>query len=133
MSVKLIRFAGSIPNSDRSGIAGQISRAATSVLCNIAEGWGRGPGQANINFLRVSRGSTCELECLVDLAYELGHASNEQRVALQAEIANVRRLINRYMKSLEQSLAKETRHPYGVNHLKELPESFELPNQLNRH
>lgn len=51
-----------MPEDERFGLTSQIRRAAVSVPCNIAEGWGRDSSGNFIQFLRVSNGSLCEVD-----------------------------------------------------------------------
>lgn len=59
------------PKSEVFGITSQIRRAAVSIPCNIAEGWGREGTKEFIQFLRIAQGSLKELETLLLLAESL--------------------------------------------------------------
>jgi four helix bundle protein len=53
----------SFPDSERFGLTTQLRRAAISVVSNIAEGWGRHETRDQGQFLKMARGSICEIEC----------------------------------------------------------------------
>ena len=50
-----------LPDSERFGLTPQICRAATSVMANIAEGWGRESRRDKAHFLAIAQGSLDEL------------------------------------------------------------------------
>ena len=60
------------PREETYGMTSQIRRASTSIPANIAEGYGRDQTGSLIQFLRVSQGSTRELETHVILAGRVG-------------------------------------------------------------
>jgi four helix bundle protein len=63
------------PRHETYGLAGQMRRAAVSAPSNIAEGAGRGGDREWLQFLKVARGSLCELETQALIAQRLGYAS----------------------------------------------------------
>lgn len=55
------------------GLAGQIQRAAVSVMSNIAEGFDRGTRQELINYLYIAKGSCGEVRCQLYVALDAGY------------------------------------------------------------
>ena len=51
--------------SERGLLAGQLRRAAVSIPCNIAEGYGRDSRRDYVRFLSIANGSLKELETLL--------------------------------------------------------------------
>ncbi|MDJ0791135.1 MAG: four helix bundle protein [Acidimicrobiia bacterium] len=63
--------ASTLPESERYGLAQQLTRAAVSVAANIAEGAGRGDRRDFARFIRIARGSAAEVGTLAELARRL--------------------------------------------------------------
>ncbi|MCF6147086.1 MAG: four helix bundle protein [Candidatus Kuenenia sp.] len=83
------------------GLTSQIRRAAVSVVCNIAEGYGRKTLLEYIRSLYIAYGSICELETQVLLSGDLGYIEIERIKTLQANLCEVERMLKALIKSLE--------------------------------
>jgi four helix bundle protein len=95
------------PAEERFGLASQMKRAAISIPANIAEGYGRrGTTGAYIYFLRISQGSTRELETLVELAAQLGFLSPDRFAPLNAAIVRTSMMLRRLLLVLEKRNAR---------------------------
>jgi four helix bundle protein len=56
------------------GFRDQLTRAGLSIASNIAEGYGRGGGQAEIRqFLRYAKGSAAEVETQIYIGMDIGY------------------------------------------------------------
>jgi len=71
-----------LPASERSGLADQWRRAASSVVLNIAEGASRRGAKEFRKHLDIARSSLDEIEAIIDLAVGLDYLS-------RAEVAKV--------------------------------------------
>lgn len=69
LAVTLSRWAArqSLP-PHRKHLRDQLVRAADSIVLNIAEGAGKGPGDSRRNHYRVALGSAAEVAAIVDIA-----------------------------------------------------------------
>ena len=76
-------------------------RAAVSVPCNIAEGYGRKTTPEYIRSLYIAYGSNCELETQILLSGDLGYIEAGKLKKLQNEIGEVERMLKALIKSLE--------------------------------
>lgn len=61
-----------LPREELFGVRAQLTRAAISVPCNIAEGWTRESPRDKANFLAIAQGSLAELETLITIGERLG-------------------------------------------------------------
>lgn len=66
------REAAGMPPHYRFTLGIQITRAATSVACNIAEGWARESNREKAQFLAIAQGSLDELNTQLVLGSRLG-------------------------------------------------------------
>ena len=78
-----------------------MRRAAMSISCNIAEGYGRKTTPEYIRSLYIAYGSTCELETQTLLAGDLAYIKNDRIFELQSDIGEVERMLKALIKSLE--------------------------------
>ncbi|CAN5358949.1 four helix bundle protein [soil metagenome] len=111
------RLTGTYPAEERFGLSAQMRRAAVSIPSNIAEGWGRGEGADNVRFVRIARGSLCELTTQLMLAERLGYPVDPQ---LNESLERESRLIQAYLTSMQRNLVREERATYDPT-VRDLP------------
>ena len=93
LAVQVYRLTRQFPPDERFGLTSQLRRAAVSVSTNIAEGTGRGGDKELVRFLFIARGSSREVESLLEIAGELGYLSGEPlTLALKAADGTSRQL-----------------------------------------
>ena len=92
-----------LPHKEKFGLVSQIRRAAVSVPSNIAEGHGRLTDLQFRHFLGNARGSLNELETEVELAADLGYVGRNHVNGFMNEAAEVARLINALVASIQRS------------------------------
>lgn len=88
------------PKDERFGLISQMRRAAVSIASNIAEGSGRDTKAFFSNFLKIAKGSTCELETQVLIAQKLGYISSEKSVDLTKKTFQIQWMLYRLSNSL---------------------------------
>ncbi len=67
-------IAKSFPKEELYGLTSQIKRAAASIPLNIAEGYGKVEGGKElIRFLSMARGSSIEMEVLLEMSKDFGY------------------------------------------------------------
>lgn len=88
------------PDAERFGITAQLRRAAVSVPSNIAEGWGRGRRNEYAHFVRIARGSLCEIETQLMLGHRLGMLTTEHLSSLLDRTDRTSRLLLNLLRAL---------------------------------
>ena len=72
------RLAEKLPHCERYNLSDQLRRAASSILLNIAEGYGRYHYLDRLRFMYIARGSLAETKSAFIIAESLGYCSTEQ-------------------------------------------------------
>ena len=73
LCLEVYRVTKGFPKEELYGLTSQMRRAAMSIPCNIAEGYGRKTTPEYIRYLYIAYGSICELETQTLLARDLGY------------------------------------------------------------
>jgi four helix bundle protein len=76
------------------GLQGQLQRAASSVVLNLNEGWGRASAADRRRFFQIAFGSIREVQSIVQLEYE--SFTNTERETLDHLAASVFKLLQNY-------------------------------------
>jgi four helix bundle protein len=105
LALGIYRSTGSFPDRERYGLVAQLRRAAVSVVSNIAEGTGHRSDRQLTRFVRIARGSVCEVECQLLLSRDLGYLTPEGWASLNADCREVSKMLN----GLIDSVYKEAR------------------------
>ena len=100
--LEVYRVTKGFPKEEVYGLTSQMRRAAMSIPCNIAEGYGRKTTPEYIRSLYIAYGSTCELETETLLAGDLDYIKNDRICKLQSDIGEVERMLKALIKSLEK-------------------------------
>ena len=92
-ALKAYELTKIFPSEERYGMISQLRRAAMSIPLNIAEGYGKSEqGKEVVRFLSMARGSSAEMEVLLEFAKDLGYISRDeycQTISLQEEIGKM--------------------------------------------
>jgi four helix bundle protein len=78
-----------------------MRRAAMSIPCNMAEGYGRKTTAEYIRYLYIAYGSICELGTQVLLSGDFGYIKTDRISKLQCDRGEVERMLKALIKSLE--------------------------------
>ena len=101
--LEIYKITKMFPDEERYGLISQMRRAAVSIPCNIAEGYGRKTKKEYIQLLYVAYGSACELETQTMLVSDLGYINSEMMTSLQQDFRDIERMLKALIKSLERS------------------------------
>ena len=91
------------------GLRDQMTRAAVSILSNIAEGFERGGDGEFLQFLSIAKGSSGELRAQLCVAADQKYLTTEQFAELHSQAPRVSRLISGLMQYLRRSELKGTK------------------------
>ena len=93
-------FLANFPADERYGLSSQIKRCSVSIPSNIAEGSGRSSDLDFCRFLKISLGSSYELETQIILALDLKLINEQQFEIVSKNISEVQKMLHGLIKSL---------------------------------
>lgn len=93
LALAVYKSTAAFPAQERYGLTGQLRRASTSIPANIAEGCGRGTDNELDRYVRISLGSSTELEYHLLLARDLGHLSRSDYDLLSTATLEVQSML----------------------------------------
>jgi four helix bundle protein len=91
------------PHDEQYGLTSQVRRAAVSIPSNLAEVHGRSGRREFAHHVSIAYGSLCELETQFLIAERLDYTGAEATESLMDCIADVRRLTNGLLRSLQSA------------------------------
>lgn len=104
LAPEVYRLLRRFPKEEVYALASQIRRAAVSVPANIAEGQARRYTREYLHHLMIAQGSLAELDTLWIIASKLEYISSNEVEPIQAEICEIRKMLNGLAKGLEARL-----------------------------
>ncbi|MBK9747271.1 MAG: four helix bundle protein [Chloroflexi bacterium] len=84
------------------GLAGQIQRAAVSIMSNVAEGYERGNPGDFYRFLCIAKASCAEVRSQLYVAFDIGYLTKAQFDLLMKQAEEVGRVIGGLRASVER-------------------------------
>jgi four helix bundle protein len=103
VALEVYRQSRNFPADERFGLTAHLRKSATSVPSNIAEGCGRDGEKELGRFCSIAAGSASELEYQLLLAHDLEYLPRDAYGGLNEQIAEVKRMLYRFMQSLSSS------------------------------
>ena len=89
------------PKEEAYGLTSQIRRASVGIPLCIAEGYGKHEtGKELIRFLSMARGSSAEIEVLLDFAKDFGYIAEEEYREAAEQQEEVGRMLTGLIKSI---------------------------------
>ncbi len=92
LAVQAYRLSEDFPSNEMYRLVAQMTRSASSVPANIAEGHARATGRDYSHFLAIAKGSLMETEIFVMLSVRLGYVTQAQAdpvLSLTTEISKM--------------------------------------------
>ena len=83
------------PDTEKYNIISQLRRCSLSIVLNIAEGYGRQSKEDFKRFLKISLGSSNEIEAILEISKELKYISEEDYVRISKENEEIGKMIYR--------------------------------------
>jgi four helix bundle protein len=101
LALAVYRVTGTFPDRERYGLTAQLRRASISAVSNIAEGSGRLGDREHVRFLRIARGSVCEIECQLFLSKDLGYLDSDAWESIDEACQDLSRMLSGLIRSLD--------------------------------
>ncbi len=100
-AIKIYELTKKFPREEAFGLTSQIRRASVGIPLCIAEGYGKAEtGKELARFISMARGSSAEMEVLLELAKDFGYIAEEEyreAIGLQEEVG---RMLSGLLKSI---------------------------------
>lgn len=103
LTADIYRVTRKLPRDERYGMIAQLRRAAVSVPCNIAEGYGRATRGEYLNQLSIARGSLNEVDTLCAVCRTLGFLNATDLAQVDDHLDQMRRMLGRMRIRLQQT------------------------------
>ena len=102
--VLIYQLISDLPKDEIYALSSQIKRSAVSIPSNIAEGYGRHSTQSYIQFIKIARGSLCELETQLLIAEKLNFIKSVDLYSdIMKQVTEESKMINSFINKLESS------------------------------
>jgi len=100
LTLEIYRLTHSFPKTEIYGLVSQMCRSSSSIPTNIAEGCGRHTEKDFARFLDNAMGSASELEYQLILAYDLQYITQDAYEKTNAELTEIKRMLNAFIQKL---------------------------------
>lgn len=101
-------IVNNLPAKENYGLISQITRAAVSIMSNIAEGFARESNKEFIRFLIMARGSTAEVQSDLFIALDLKYINQKEFQNTYYQAEKLRKQINGLIKYLKANVKINT-------------------------
>ncbi len=99
LCLKIYQVTKNFPRDEIYALVSQLRRAAYSIIANIAEGNERKTVKDRLNFFNIAKSSLVELDCLLELSFELKYITNEEHKKILDQLNKVAFLLNKFSES----------------------------------
>ena len=102
---EIYRLTQGFPKEELYAMTSQIKRAATSIPLNIAEGYGKMEmGKEVLRYLSMARGSSAELEVLLEFSKDFAWISEERYYELVVRQQEIGKMLTGLMKGIQAKI-----------------------------
>lgn len=88
----------------------QITRAAVSIMSNIAEGFDSGTSKSFIRYLNIAYGSASEVQSLLYILVDRTHITQRKFEDIYGRIGKIKNLIGAFIKYLNSKKTPRTKN-----------------------
>lgn len=103
LAVLVYRLTSSFPSNEIYRLVAQVTRSASSVPANIAEGHARATRRDYSHFLAIAKGSLMETETFVMLAIRLGYTTQTGAQEILNLIIEISKMLTAIRSRLSQN------------------------------
>ena len=121
---EIYTMINNFPVKENYGLTSQITRAAVSIMSNIAEGFARESNKEFIRFLIIARGSTAEVQSDLFIALDLRYINQDEFQKNYCKAENLGKQINGLIKYLKANVKINIQK----NKISEIYKSYKLTN-----
>ncbi len=107
LGIDIYSITKTFPKEELFGLTNQLRRAVVSISSNIAEGFARHSEKDKYHFCAMARGSACEIESQLRIAFGVGYLSEELLNKLLLDVQEVQKVITGLAKASRGILAKD--------------------------
>jgi four helix bundle protein len=104
LTVDVYDLTKDFPERERFGLINQMRRAAVSIPSNIAEGSSRSERDFD-RFLRISLGSTYEIETQLRISERVGYCDEKQTLHISSRLHELQKMLYGFSCSLRNSFS----------------------------
>lgn len=105
--MRISELSKKFPKEETYSLTQHIKKTARSITDNIAEGYGRFHFQENIQFCRISRGSTYEATNQLIEAHDENYITDAELTEIRELIEEFLRVLNGYINYLNRQAQKK--------------------------
>ena len=102
LAINIKEILQKFPQEERYALENQLRRASTSIMFNIAEGFGRYSNKERIRFLDIANGSAMEVSSELELAEKFGYITEEDLERFDALILVIVRQIAKLRSTMSE-------------------------------
>jgi len=111
LTVLVYRFTNAFPKEETFGLTSQMRRASISIASNIAEGSARGTPRDFRQFVKLARGSNCELQTQLVIVRELRMGDSALCDELEGRTHEIGRMLSSLSKYLNSKVKTRQERP----------------------
>jgi len=106
LTLLIYRLTETFPESERFGLVSQMRRSSVSIPSNVAEGRNRGTRKDFVQFLRISSGSTAELETQLEISKKLKFGKEINYNDIDSVLIEIKKMLSSMISKLKADSSK---------------------------